>query len=89
MTEEERRKLFPQVFSETLAAQGVTRSALAAGMGVTTAYVSAVGTGVKPPSPRFVNQVTAILGADEQTTNKLNLAAAIDQGFAIKLPEDW
>lgn len=89
MTDEERSKLFPDIFREALESKGVTRSALAADMGVTTSYVSAVGTGVKPASPRFVAQVSALLGADEATAHKLNVAAAIDQGFSIRLPEDW
>jgi transcriptional regulator with XRE-family HTH domain len=82
-------KAFPKVFRDAVQTSGVNQVEISATLGVSTAYVSQLSTGLKTPRPETIDRLAAAIGTDEKTARRLHAAAARDMGFRLDLPEDF
>jgi|GEM_PF-1456281 len=83
------RSGFGEVLDRILMRRGLRASQLAAGLGVTPSYLSALVTGQKPVSAERVDQIADLLGAGPEERTRLHRAAAKDLGFRLDLPDDF
>lgn len=86
---QESTKAFPKVFRSLSESQEVTQTEISAALGISTAYVSQLATGVKTPGPETIDKLAAAMELDEAATRKLHTAAAKDMGFRLDLPDDF
>ena len=83
------RSGFGTVLDRLIDDRAVTATALAEGLGVSPAYVSALMTGSKKASAERVDEIADLLNAEPQERVSLHRAAARDQGFRLDLPDDF
>lgn len=75
--------------SAMMSSRGATMSDISASTGISPSYAYNVLRGERNASPEFVNNIATALSVSEQERNRLNIAAAVDAGFNLGLPEDW
>lgn len=80
---------FGREMSGMIESKSASMSAVTRDMGFSQSYSYNVLRGDKPATPQYVNALATALGATDDERNRLNLAAARDVGFELRLPEDW
>lgn len=82
-------KLFPKAFRDVVDASAVNQAEIGVSLGVSSAYVSQISTGLKTPRPETIDRLAAAIDLDETATRRLHAAAAKDMGFRLDLPDDF
>lgn len=80
---------FGKEMAELLEAKAASVSGVTAELGFSASHSYNVMRGAKPATPQYVNALAMAVNATDQERQRLNLAAARDNGFDLKLPEDW
>lgn len=80
---------FGKAMADILEAKASSVSDVTADLGFSVSHSYNVMRGAKPATPQYVNALAMAVNATEQERQRLNLAAARDNGFELKLPEDW
>lgn len=80
---------FGKAMADLLKDKSASVSEVTANIGFSTSHSYNVMRGAKPATPQYVNALVMAVNATEQERQRLTLAAARDNGFDLKLPEDW
>lgn len=80
---------FAAAMADVLEDHGLSQVALAATLGTSASYVSAVMKGKKTLSPQRIDEISDTIGLNAAERVRLHRTAAQDRGFRLDLPEDF
>lgn len=80
---------FGKEMTALLEANAASVGDVSASIGFSNSHSYNVMRGVKSPTPQYVNAIASALKVSDEQRQRLNVAAARDNGFDLKLPEDW